>query len=446
MSKRIVILGAGESGVGAALLAQKQGFDVFVSDKSAIKDGFKKELDDNNIEYEQEQHTHENIFNANEVVKSPGIPDTVPMILELKEKGIPVVSEIEFASKYTDAKFACITGSNGKTTTTLLTHHTLTNAGLNVGLAGNIGQSLARQIAVDEPKDWYILELSSFQLDGMYDFKADIAVLMNITPDHLDRYDYKMDNYIDSKFRIIQNQTADDYFIYCADDENISKELKKRDIKAQQLPFSNKLEISEGAFFQDNKIVFNLKEDAMSVFIEQLAIQGQHNRYNTMAAGIVAHLFQIRKPKIRECLLSFKGVEHRLERVLKVRGMDFINDSKATNVNSSWYALESMESEVIWIAGGIDKGNDYAEIKELARQKVKALICLGTDNKKLVESFEGIVPTIVETSSMAEAVKSAYFLGDKGDSILLSPACASFDLFDNYEQRGRLFKECVRNL
>ena len=446
MGKRVVVLGAGESGVGAALLAQKQGFEVFVSDKSAIKDAFKKELDDNGIDYEQGQHTQDRIFDADEIVKSPGIPDTVPMIVGVREKGTPVVSEIEFAARYTDAKFVCITGSNGKTTTTLLAHHILAGAGLNVGLAGNIGQSLARQVATGEKKDWYVLELSSFQLDGMYDFKADIAVLMNITPDHLDRYDYKMENYIDSKFRIIQNQTADDYFVYCADDENISGELKVRDIKARQLPFSNEKEIREGAFFQEDKIVFNLKEDAMSVFIEQLAIQGQHNRYNTMAAGIVAHLFQIRKPKIRECLLSFKGVEHRLERVLKVRGMDFINDSKATNVNSTWYALESMEANVIWIAGGVDKGNDYSEVKELARKKVKALICLGTDNKKLVESFEGVVPTIVETTSMAEAVKSAYYLGDKGDSVLLSPACASFDLFSNYEERGRMFKECVRNL
>ncbi|WP_430935270.1 UDP-N-acetylmuramoyl-L-alanine--D-glutamate ligase [Saccharicrinis sp. 156] len=446
MRRRIVILGAGESGVGAALLAQKQGYDVFVSDKSTIKEAFKKELDDNRIVYEQEQHSKDKIYRADEVVKSPGIPDSVPIIKALRERKIPVVSEIEFAARHTDAKFVAITGSNGKTTTALLTYHVLTGAGLKVGLAGNIGHSLARQIAVEKAKDWYVLELSSFQLDGMFDFKADIAVLLNITPDHLDRYDYKMENYIASKFKIIQNQTADDYFIYCLDDENISRELQVRDIKAQQLPFSNFKEIREGAFFQDDKIVFNLKGDAMSVFMEQLAIQGQHNRYNTMAAGIVAHLFQIRKPGIRECLLSFKGVEHRLEKVLKVRGMNFINDSKATNVNSSWYALESMDTKVIWIAGGVDKGNDYSDIIELAKKKVKALVCLGTDNKKLMESFKGVVPTVVEVSSMAEAVKSAYYLGDKGDSVLLSPACASFDLFENYEERGRLFKECVRNL
>lgn len=446
MSNRIVILGAGESGVGAAILAQKQGLDVFVSDKSLIKDDFKKELVDNHIAYEEGQHTDEKIFNAHTVVKSPGIPDTVALIKALHDKGIPVISEIEFASKYTDAKFICISGSNGKTTTTLLTYHVLSGAGVNVGLAGNIGQSLARKIALEQPKEWYVLELSSFQLDSMYNFKADIAVLMNITPDHLDRYDYKMQNYIDSKFRIIQNQTEEDYFIYCLDDENIAKELEVRDISAQKLPFSNKQQVDEGAFIQDDKIVFNLKGDAMSVFIEQLAIQGRHNRYNTMAAGIVANLFHLRKPNIRECLLSFKGVEHRLEKVLKVRGMSFINDSKATNVNSTWYALESINNKIVWIAGGVDKGNDYSELKELAGQKVKALVCLGTDNKKLIESFTGIVPTIVEASSMAEAVQSAYYLGDKGDTILLSPACASFDLFDNYEHRGRLFKECVRGL
>ena len=446
MSQRIVILGAGESGVGAALLAQKQGLDVFVSDKSLIKENFKKELVDNNIAYEEGQHTEEKIFNADTVVKSPGISDTAAMIIALHDKGIPVISEIEFASKYTDAKFVCISGSNGKTTTTLLTYHVLSGAGLKVGLAGNIGQSLARKIALEEPKEWYVLELSSFQLDGMYNFKADVAVLMNITPDHLDRYDYKMQNYIDSKFRIIQNQTEEDYFIYCLDDENIAKELKMRDISTQQLPFSNKQQVDEGAFLQDDKIVFNLKGDAMSVFIAQRAIQGQHNRYNTMAAGIVANLFHLRKPLIRECLLSFKGVEHRLEKVLKVRGMSFINHSKATNVNSTWYALESMKNKVIWIAGGVDKGNDYSELTELAGEKVKALVCLGTDNKKLIESFTGVVPTIVEATSMDEAVNLAYYLGDKGDTVLLSPACASFDLFDNYEHRGRLFKECVRGL
>lgn len=446
MSKRVVILGAGESGVGVALLAQKQGFHVFVSDKSVIKEPFKQELEDNQIDYEQNHHTEARIFDADIVVKSPGIPDSVALIVGLKEKNIPVISEIEFAAQYTDAKFVCITGSNGKTTTTLLVYHILVSAGVNVGLAGNIGKSLARQVAIESPKAWYVLELSSFQLDGMYQFKADIAVLMNITPDHLDRYEYKMENYIHSKFRIVQNQTEDDYFIYCLDDENITRELALMNVKAHQLPFSNDSNVSDGAFYRDNQIVFKLKEDAMSVFVEQLAIQGRHNQYNTMAAGIIAHLFQIRKPLIRECLLSFKGVEHRLERVLSVRGMEFINDSKATNVNSSWYALESMKTKVVWIAGGVDKGNDYDEIMPLAAQKVKALVCLGKDNQKLVESFKGIIPTIVECDSMEEAVKSAYYLGDKGDTILLSPACASFDLFDNYEQRGRLFKECVRNL
>ncbi|SMO54215.1 UDP-N-acetylmuramoylalanine--D-glutamate ligase [Saccharicrinis carchari] len=446
MSKRIVILGAGESGVGAALLAQKQGFEVFVSDKSVIKDIFKKELIENGLAFEEGGHTDLKIMNAQIVVKSPGIPDSAPLVMALRKKGIPLVSEIEFAAKFTDARFVCITGSNGKTTTAMLIYHVLSGAGLNVGLAGNIGTSLARQIFNNPTKDCYVLELSSFQLDGMYNFKADIAVLMNITPDHLDRYDYKMQNYIDSKFRIIQNQTKEDCFIYCLDDENIVKGLKERKIQAHQLPFAYGQELESGAFIKDDKIVFNLKGDTMSVFMEQLAIQGRHNHYNTMAAGIVARLFQIRKPLIRECLLSFKGVEHRLEKVLKVRGVTFINDSKATNINSTWYALESINSNIIWIAGGVDKGNDYAELKEMAGKKVKALVCLGTDNAKLLESFKGTVPTVVEATSMAEAVSKAYRLGDKGDIVLLSPACASFDLFDNYEHRGRLFKECVRNL
>ncbi len=446
MSKRVVVLGSGESGVGAALLAKKEGFDVFVSDLGEIKPQFVKELQDEQIAFEQKGHTRELIFNADSVVKSPGIPDGVPMIKELKEKGIEVISEIEFASRFTAARFVCITGSNGKTTTTLLTYKLLLDGGINVGLAGNIGRSLARQIAGDDVKDWYVLELSSFQLDGMFDFKADIAVLLNVTPDHLDRYDYKMENYIDSKFRVIQNQTEDDYFIYCLDDPIISRELECKEIKAQQFPFSNFKEVKEGAFYLNDQIYFKVKEDDMSVFIEQLAIQGQHNRYNTMAAGIIAKLFQIRKPVIRESLSAFKGVEHRLERVLSIRGMEFINDSKATNVNSTWYALESMKTDVVWIAGGIDKGNDYNEIKDLAAQKVKVLVCLGKDNKKLIEHFQGVVPVIVECQSMEEAVTSAYKMGSKGDVILLSPACASFDLFDNYEQRGRMFKECVRNL
>jgi UDP-N-acetylmuramoylalanine--D-glutamate ligase len=446
MSKRVVILGAGESGVGAALLAQKQGFDVFVSDLSEIKGNFKKELVDNHINFEEGQHNQDKIFNADIVVKSPGIPDSVSMIKQLREKGIPVISEIEFAAQFTHAKFVCITGSNGKTTTTLLTYHLLKDGGVNVGLAGNIGQSLARQVATGEYKEWYVLELSSFQLDGMYDFKADVAVLLNITPDHLDRYEYDMQNYIQSKFRIVQNQTINDYLIYCIDDENITRELTRINTQAQLLPFSHEQKVDAGAYVQDKQIVINLKQDTMGIFVDKLAIQGRHNCYNTMAAGIVARIFQIRKTVIRESLLSFKGVEHRLERVLSVRGMEFINDSKATNVNSAWYALESMNKGVIWIAGGVDKGNDYSEIKVLAGKKVKALVCLGKDNKKLVESFKGVIPTIVETKSMEEAVKSAYYLGEKGDTVLLSPACASFDLFDNYEQRGRMFKECVRNL
>lgn len=447
MSKiNLVILGAGESGVGAALLAKKLNMSVLVSDLSKIKESFKQELMDADVEFEEGKHTEQRILEADMVVKSPGIPDKAPLIQKLIENKIPVISEIEFAAKYSDAKYVCITGSNGKTTTTLLTYHILKNAGVNVGLAGNIGQSLARQLATEEQKDWYVLELSSFQLDGMYEFKADIAVLLNITPDHLDRYDYKMENYINSKFRVIQNQTSADYFIYCADDEVIEAKLNELKPDANLIPFSNHLELENGAYYRNKEIVYNIKDDTMGIFVDQLTIQGQHNRYNSMAAGIVANLFKIRKSVIRDCLSSFKGVEHRLERVLSVRGMQFINDSKATNVNSAWYALESMDASVVWIAGGTDKGNDYSSLKPLASAKVKALVCLGVDNTKLVKEFTGVVPTIVQTSSMEEAVKAAYLLGSKGDAILLSPACASFDLFDNYEQRGRFFKECVRNL
>ena len=377
MIKRVVILGAGESGVGAALLSKKLGFDTFVSDLSEIKENFKSELDEAEVSYEEKKHSKELIFNADIIIKSPGIPDKVAMLVELREQGIEVVSEIEFAARYSKAKYVCITGSNGKTTTTLLTYHVLKNAGVKVGLAGNIGHSLARQVAEADDKEWYVLELSSFQLDGMYQFKADIAILMNITPDHLDRYDYKMENYIQSKFRVIQNQTEEDAFIYCLDDDNITKELERREIKARQLPFSNTKEVSVGAFCHNDEIQIKLQEDVMSVFTEQLAIQGQHNRYNTMAAGIVARLFQIRKPAIRESLINFKGVEHRLERVLSVRGMEFINDSKATNVNSTWYALESMKSDVVWIAGGVDKGNDYSELLQLAAQKSESFNLFG---------------------------------------------------------------------
>ena len=446
MKNRLVILGAGESGVGTALLANQKGFDVFVSDMGSIKDNSKQELINAEIGFEEGRHSEKLILNADEIVKSPGIPDSAPLIIKLKELEIPVISEIEFASRYTSARKICITGSNGKTTTTLLTYHIFKEAGYNVGLAGNVGTSLARQLSNGIDYEWLIIELSSFQLDGMMKFKAEIAVLLNITPDHLDRYDYNMQNYVDSKFRILQNQTQSDVFIYCMDDEIIEKEVKKRNISAVCLPFSYERQIEQGAYVSDQKINITLKNSKMGIFFHELALQGRHNIYNSMAASIAASVAQIKKEVIRQCLANFKGVEHRLEKVLSVRGMEFINDSKATNVNSTWYALECIQSPIIWLAGGTDKGNDYAALQSLAEEKVKVLICLGVDNKKLVEFFSGIIPTIVEVSTMEEAVKTAYQLGIKGDSVLLSPACASFDRFNNYEDRGNQFKEFVRNL
>lgn len=446
MSKRLVILGAGESGVGTALLAIQKGYDVFVSDMGKIKESYKKELKGGGIKFETEVHTNDLIYNADEVVKSPGIPDKVPLIVELKKRNIPVVSEIEFASRYTTAKKICITGSNGKTTTTLLIHHIMKKAGVKVGLAGNVGTSLARQLASGDEFDYLVIELSSFQLDGMYEFKADVAILMNITPDHLDRYDYSMQNYIDSKFRILQNQTKDDFFIYCNDDPIIQKELEKRKVEATCLPFSYDKKVKNGAFSRDMQLEITFKSNHMSIYFYELALQGRHNVYNSMAASLAASVAQIKNDVIRKCLSNFKGVEHRLERVLSVRNMEFINDSKATNVNSTWYALECMQTPVVWIAGGTDKGNDYSTLLDLAEDKVKVLICLGVDNEKLKKSFGGIVPTILEAESMKEAVNLAYENGMKGDSILLSPACASFDRFKNYEDRGDQFKECVRNL
>jgi UDP-N-acetylmuramoylalanine--D-glutamate ligase len=444
--KRLVILGAGESGVGAALLGLREGYEVFVSDKSSIKPEYRDELNRAGVDYEEGTHTESLILNASEVVKSPGIPDTAPLVQQLKALNIPVISEIEFAARYTTAKKICITGSNGKTTTTLLLYHILQNEGLNVGLAGNVGTSLARQVATGSERDWYVIELSSFQLDGMFEFKAEIAILMNITPDHLDRYQYQMQNYVDSKFRIIQNQTADDFFIYCADDEVIARELESRSIHAVKLPFSLEQKVIEGACLNDNQILVTVNNDSMSIFFQELALQGRHNAYNSMAAATAAKVAQIRKETIRQSLSSFKGVEHRLEKVLSVRAMEFINDSKATNVNSTWYALECMNKPVIWIAGGVDKGNDYTALYSLVDSKVKVLICLGKDNAKLKASFNGLVPLILEASSMEEAVGMAYECGDKGDVVLLSPACASFDLFQNYEDRGKQFKDCVRNL
>lgn len=445
MGKRAVILGAGESGVGAAILAKKKGFEVFVSDMGTIKEKYKNVLGNFEIDFEESRHTEERILNADLLVKSPGIPETAPLIQKLKRDHIPVISEIEFGGRYTRAKTICITGSNGKTTTTLLTYHILKSAGLNVGLAGNVGKSFAWQVALEE-YDVYVIELSSFQLDGMYDFKADIAVLLNITPDHLDRYSYDMQNYVDSKFRILQNQTKNDYFIYCNDDEVINKEIKKREIAAAQIPFGFGTPVNPGAGVQENRIIINLNQNQFSMSILDLSLQGKHNTYNSMAAGIASMVFQIRNEQLRESMADFKGVEHRLERFLKVHGIEFINDSKATNVNSTWYALESVHKPIVWIAGGVDKGNDYSIIKELAADKVKAIVCLGKNNAKIKEAFSECVGDIVETSNMEEAVKAAYYLARNGDTVLLSPACASFDLFENYEDRGKQFKEQVRNL
>lgn len=445
MSKRAVILGAAESGVGAAILARKQGFDVFVSDLGTIKDKYKKELLERNFDFEEGQHTEAKILNADVVIKSPGIPEKAPLIKKLRSLAIPVISEIEFAGRYTSAKMICITGSNGKTTTTLLTYHMFQKAGLNVGLAGNVGQSMAWQVA-EKDFDYYVIELSSFQLDGMYEFKADIAILLNITPDHLDRYDYKMQNYVDSKFRITQNQTANDVFIYCSDDPVLKEEMSKRTLNARCVPFTLGEPPVEGAGLIDKKMIINWEQNIFTMSILDIALQGSHNTYNSMAAGISGMAVNIRNEKIRESMADFKGVEHRLERFLKVHGIEFINDSKATNINSTWYALESMTQPTVWIVGGIDKGNDYSELFELVKMKVKAIVCLGTDNTKIVEAFKSFGLDIVETQSMEDAVRSAYYLAKNGDTVLLSPACASFDLFENYEDRGHQFKNVVRQL
>jgi UDP-N-acetylmuramoylalanine--D-glutamate ligase len=445
MGPRIAILGAGESGVGAAYLAQQQGYDVFVSDFGSITDHYKKQLQDWKIPFEEKQHTEAKILNAVEVIKSPGIPDKAPIIKKLKEKGIPVISEIEFAGRYTNAKIIGITGSNGKTTTTSLTYHILKNADLNVGLAGNIGKSFAYQVAT-EKFDYYVLELSSFMLDDMYEFKADIAILLNITPDHLDRYDYKMENYVASKFRVVQNQTEDDHFIYCADDPETIKGMQGRSFTAQMLPFSIEKTIETGAYLDKDNIVINIHQQHFEMSITELALQGKHNIYNSMASGIVAKVLELRNETIRESMGDFKNIEHRLESVGKISGISFINDSKATNVNSTWYALESMTSDVILIMGGVDKGNDYTMLNELVRQKVKAIVCLGRDNDRIHQAFEHDVDVIVDTLSAEQAVQAAYHLATKGDTVLLSPACASFDLFKNYEDRGRQFKQAVKEL
>ena len=444
MSKRIVVLGAGESGAGAAVLAKKEGFDVFVSDLSAIKPKYKEMLDSHAIRWEEGQHTESDILNADEVIKSPGIPDKAPIIQKLKAQGTPIISEIEFAGRYTDAKMICITGSNGKTTTTSLIYHIFKKAGLNVGLAGNIGQSLAYQVA-ECNYDYYVIELSSFQLDNMYKFHANIAVLMNITPDHLDRYDYKMQNYIDAKFRIIQNQTDNDAFIFWNDDPIIREELHKYGIHGQYYPFAEKREDGLAAFTEQDKVYFT-KPIEFNMEQEELALTGTHNLFNSMAAGISANIAGIRKSCIREALSDFKGVEHRLEKVARVRGVDYINDSKATNVNSCWYALKSMKTKTVLILGGKDKGNDYNEIADLVREKCCGLIFLGLHNEKLHAFFDGFGLPIADVQSMKDAVDAAYRMAKNGETVLLSPCCASFDLFKSYEDRGDQFKECVRKL
>ena len=442
--KRIVVLGAAESGVGAAVLAKKEGFDVFVSDMSKIKDKYKQMLDERGISWEEGQHTEELILNASEIVKSPGIPETAPMVAKAIQAGIPIISEIEFAGRYTTSKMICITGSNGKTTTTSLIYHIFKAAGYDAGLAGNIGHSLALQVA-EEPHEYYIIELSSFQLDNMYDFRADIAVLLNITPDHLDRYDFKMQNYVDSKMRILQNQTQDDAFIYWADDPIISRELKKYDIKAVQCPFSLVKKagvigyIEEGQYKLEYPIPFNMEQ-------EELSLTGTHNVYNSLAAGLAANIAGIKKEIIRKSLSDFPGVEHRLEKVCRVRGVEYINDSKATNVDACWYALESMKTPTILIIGGKDKGNDYEPIKPLIKEKCVGLVYLGADNKKLHDNFDSMGIPVRDVHSMKDCVAACYEMARPGDTVLLSPCCASFDLFKNMEDRGDQFKTLVRNL
>lgn len=442
--KRIVVLGAGESGAGAAVLAKKEGFDVFVSDMSKIHDKYKRLLDDHSIAWEEGQHTEDKILNADEIIKSPGIPFEAPMIRKVVAQGIHIISEIEFAGRYTNSKMICITGSNGKTTTTSLIYHIFKEAGYDAGLAGNIGNSLALQVA-ETPHDYYIIELSSFQLENMYDFRANIAILLNITPDHLDRYENCMQNYVDAKMRIIQNQTGDDAFIYWNDDPVIARELKKYDIKAVQYPFSELKEngsiayIEEGQYMIEKPMPFNMEQ-------EELSLTGKHNIYNSLAAGLASDISGIKKEVIRKSLGDFPGVEHRLEKVTKVRGVMYVNDSKATNVDACWYALESMKTKVILILGGKDKGNDYNEIKELVKQKCAGLVYLGADNTKLHNFFDGMGIPVRDTHSMKDCVAACYEMARPGDTVLLSPCCASFDLFKNMEDRGEQFKTLVRNL
>ena len=446
MNKRLVILGAGESGIGAALLGKQRGYDVFVSDAGIITAKYKQELIDNKIDFEEAQHTEIKILNADEVMKSPGIPDKNEMVKKIHSKGIPVISEIELAYRFKgDSKIVAITGSNGKSTCTSLIYHICKTAELDCALVGNIGYSFAKQVAED-PKPLYVAEISSFQLDDIKDFRADVAVLLNITEDHLDRYDYKFENYIESKFRIIKNQQQGDYFIYNADDEVIIKHLQKHITETNPLPFSMKQEFNKGGWIKNDQMMLKVLEERVSMSIYDFALKGKHNQYNTMAAGIAAATLGIRKEKIREAVATFHSLEHRMEHVATVRGVEFINDSKATNVNSTWYALESMDHPTVLILGGIDKGNDYSLIEDLVKEKVKAIVCLGIDNSKIHKAFENIVPMIVDTDSANSAVRQSFRLAQKGDVVLLSPACASFDLFKNYEDRGKQFKEAVREL
>ncbi|WP_341220979.1 UDP-N-acetylmuramoyl-L-alanine--D-glutamate ligase [Polaribacter atrinae] len=443
--KRLVILGGGESGVGTALLGKQKGYEVFVSDKNGISKKYKEVLLNNEIDFEENQHTESKILSADVVMKSPGIPDKVALILQLKENSIPVISEIEFAAQFTAATIVGITGSNGKTTTTLLLHHILKNAGLNVGVAGNIGDSFAQQVA-EQSYESYVLELSSFQLDGIESFNSHIAILTNITPDHLDRYEYDFNKYIDSKFRITKNQTATDYLIYDADDDAINNWLKENKTSAKLVPFSLEKELEYGAYIKDNNIIININKDKINMPLSTLSVKGKHNTKNAMAATMAAQLLKARKQVIIESLEDFEGAEHRLENVAKVRGVEYINDSKATNVNATYYALECMDKTTIWIVGGVDKGNDYNDLLPLVREKVKAIVCLGVDNDKIKNTFGNVVDIIVETAGAEEAVKVSQKLAESGEAVLLSPACASFDLFENYEDRGRQFKKAVRNL
>ena len=442
---RIVILGGGESGVGSAVLAKTKGFDVFLSDMGKISDEYAATLEKWEIPFEQGCHTEELILNADEVIKSPGIPSTAPMVQKIEERGIGIISEIEFAGRYDNAKKICITGSNGKTTTTSLIYHLLCQAGLNVGLGGNIGKSYAYQVAT-EKFDIYVLELSSFQLDNMYDFKADIAIITNITPDHLDRYGYKMENYVKAKFRITRNMSSDDCFIFCSDDDITVSHLNRIVMKAKMLPFTQKEKVEQGAYVDGDRMIVRFKDEECDMYLQELALGGKHNVYNSMAAALAAKAMEIDNEVIRDGLATFQAVEHRLEKVLSIRDVLYINDSKATNVDAAWYALECQTRPVIWIAGGTDKGNDYSTLRPLVEEKVKALICMGVDNRKLHESFDDIVKWTYDVNSAEEAVKVADSIAEPGDVVLLSPCCASFDLFRNYEDRGRKFKEAVRNL